>query len=88
METKTRTAAEIIETPQVGDKLRKVIAQKETFTHICTVEVVKIGTHGAVTYTLSRYTNNNGHEYTQVSELPRRNRARWLATNFTGYEAA
>lgn len=83
-----RTTAQIIENPQVGDKLRKVIAQKDTHTHICTVEIVKVGASGAVTYTLSRYTNNNGYEYTQVNEMPRQNRNRWLATNFTGYEAA
>mgnify|MGYP000603710444 CR=1 FL=1 len=89
METKTRTAAEIIEAPQVGDKLRCVkFAGEDGRTFIQTVNIVKVGMSGAVTFTVTQYTFVNGHESTYVRTMPRRTRDRWLATNFTGYEAA
>ena len=87
--TKTRTAAEIIEAPHAGDTLRNVkYACENGNTFVQTIEVVKVGTNGAVTFTITQYTVANGYESTFVQNMPRRNRDRWLATNFTGYEAA
>ena len=88
-QTQTRTVAEMIEAPQVGDTLRNVkYVRANGNTFVQTVEVVKVGKTGAVTFTMTQYTVANGYETTFVQNMPRRNRARWLATNFTGYEAA